>query len=115
MIEEMFSGGSLWAGVVSGGIQQIQHTRALQNGSICRSEYAVHTTGNLTSALGTMAGIEYGAMLGTAIMPGIGTVAGSIVGGLLGDRFGRQIGHSTGRMFFKTAGQSMDAVADTVL
>jgi outer membrane lipoprotein SlyB len=43
-----------------------------------------------------MAGIEYGAVLGTTIMPGVGTVVGSVVGGLLGDRLGRNVGQLAG-------------------
>ncbi|KEO82220.1 hypothetical protein EL26_16345 [Tumebacillus flagellatus] len=111
----MFRGGSLWAGIISGGMQQLQHTKALQNGAMDRKTYAVHTTGNVSSALGTMAGIEYGAMLGSAVMPGIGTIAGSIVGGIVGDRVGRYVGHNTGRMMFNTANQVVDTVNDQIL
>jgi outer membrane lipoprotein SlyB len=110
MIEEMFNGGSMWAGVVSGGFNQMQHTRALQTGQINKQQYAVHTTTNVTGAVGIMAGIEYGAMLGTAVMPGIGTIAGSIIGGMMGDRVGRYVGQKTGHAVFSRDG----GVASTV-
>jgi outer membrane lipoprotein SlyB len=47
-----------------------------------------------------MSGIEYGAILGTSIMPGFGTIVGSVVGGLLGDRVGRAVGYQTGNAIF---------------
>jgi outer membrane lipoprotein SlyB len=61
-----------------------------------KKEYTVHTTENVTGAIGIMAGIEYGAVLGTSIMPVVGTVVGSVVGGLLGDRLGRNVGRLAG-------------------
>jgi len=94
----MFQGGSLWGGLISGGISQLQDTRSLANGQMNKSEYAVKSTENVTGAVGVMAGIEYGAILGTTIMPGFGTVVGSVVGGLLGDSLGRKVGHQAGRM-----------------
>jgi outer membrane lipoprotein SlyB len=95
-LENMFRGGSLWGGLVSAGLSQIQDTNALKEGHINKNEYAVHTTANVTGALGVMAGIEYGAVLGTSVLPGVGTVVGSVVGGLLGDRLGRNIGQLAG-------------------
>lgn len=55
---------------------------------------------NVSSALGVMAGIEYGAALGSTVLPGIGTAVGSVVGGLLGDRVGRFIGQQTGKIVY---------------
>jgi outer membrane lipoprotein SlyB len=95
-LKEVFSGGSLWGGLVSGGLSQLQDTNALKEGQINKKTYAVQTTENVTGAFGVMAGIEYGAILGTSIMPGVGTVLGSVVGGLLGDRVGRTVGHRAG-------------------
>jgi phage-related tail protein len=92
----MLKGGSLWAGVISGGMTQIQDTRNFTNGQIGKKEYALKTTGNVTGAFGLMAGVEYGAMLGTTLLPGVGTVVGSILGGLVGDRLGRRIGVQAG-------------------
>jgi outer membrane lipoprotein SlyB len=92
----MLQGGSLWAGVISGGITQIQDTRYLTNGQMGKKEYALKTTGNVTGAFGLMAGVEYGALLGTSLLPGVGTVIGSVVGGLIGDRLGRTIGVQAG-------------------
>jgi phage tail tape-measure protein len=95
-LRDAFSGGSLWGGLISGGLSQLQDTNALKEGQIDKKTYAVQTTENVTGAFGVMAGIEYGAILGTTIMPGVGTVLGSVVGGLLGDRVGRTVGHRAG-------------------
>jgi outer membrane lipoprotein SlyB len=95
-LRDAFSGGSLWGGLISGGLSQLQDTNALKEGQIDKKTYAVQTTENVTGAFGVMAGIEYGAILGTSIMPGVGTVLGSVVGGLLGDRVGRTVGHRAG-------------------
>jgi outer membrane lipoprotein SlyB len=111
MFEEMFRGGSMWAGVISGGLNQVQHTRALQNGEMNKQQYAVHTTSNVTGALGIMAGIEYGAMLGSAVMPGFGTIAGSIIGGMMGDRLGRYVGQRTGHMMFNNGNAGVEGNA----
>lgn len=103
----MFQGGSLWAGVVSGGVTQFQDTQNLLNGQMERTNYAVKTAGNVTGAVGVMAGIEYGALLGTSIMPGVGTVLGAAAGGLLGDRLGRAVGLQAGNILFnKQAAQN---------
>ncbi len=91
-----FRGASLWAGIISGGIAQFQDTRALQNGLMSKNDYAVQTTKNVTGAVGLMAGIEYGAILGSRVMPGIGTIAGTIIGGLIGDRLGSMVGLQAG-------------------
>jgi outer membrane lipoprotein SlyB len=94
----MFKGGSFWGGLVSGGVSQVQDTRSLSNGQMDRSQYAVKTSENVTGAIGVMAGIEYGAMLGTTIMPGAGTVLGSIFGGMLGNTVGRRVGNEAGKV-----------------
>jgi outer membrane lipoprotein SlyB len=98
MIQAMFQGGSLLGGLVSGGIYQLQDTKSLTSGQMDKSQYAVQTTENVTGAIGVMAGIEYGAILGTSIMPGVGTVVGSVLGGLLGNSVGRKVGNQTGKM-----------------
>jgi outer membrane lipoprotein SlyB len=95
-LQDVFTGGSLWGGLVSGGLSQLQDTNALKQGQIDKKTYAVQTTENVTGAFGVMAGIEYGAIVGTSIRPGVGTVLGSVVGGLLGDRVGRTVGHRAG-------------------
>jgi outer membrane lipoprotein SlyB len=98
MIQGIFQGGSLWGGLVSGGISQLKDTRSLINGQMDKSQYAVQTSENVTGAIGVMAGIEYGAILGTSIMPGVGTVVGSICGGMLGHTVGRKVGNEAGKM-----------------
>lgn len=91
--------GPLWAGVISGAIMQTADTLALYNGKIEKKDYAVSTLGNVSSSLGLIAGIEYGATLGTMVLPGAGTAIGSIAGGIIGDIAGRYIGHRTGGLF----------------
>ncbi|MBO8164464.1 MAG: hypothetical protein H0Z34_12190 [Brevibacillus sp.] len=97
----MFQGGSVWAGVISGGISQLQDTQSLMKGQVKRSDYYVRTTGNLTGAVGVMAGVEYGGMLGTAVFPGIGTVVGAVLGAMAGDQIGRTIGRMTASALFQ--------------
>jgi outer membrane lipoprotein SlyB len=93
-------GASIWAGIISGGIAQYQDTRAYNKGYITKNAYAAHTTKNVVGAVGIMAGIEYGAILGSSIMPGVGTVAGTIIGGLVGDRLGSMVGLQMGSILF---------------
>ncbi|AET61274.1 hypothetical protein ACWHAM_08145 [Paenibacillus terrae] len=94
----MLQGGSLWGGLISGGMTQLQDTISLKKGQMDNKDYMVHTSGNLTGALGVMAGIEYGAILGTSLLPGVGTVLGSVVGGLLGNSVGQTVGMQAGNV-----------------
>jgi hypothetical protein len=103
--ENMFKGGSLWAGLISGAVAQVQDTVSLRNGKMAADDYAVSSTKNVTMALGTMAGVECGAIVGTAVMPGFGTMLGSIVGGVVGDRLGAMVGLQAGHLLFKGAGR----------
>lgn len=96
----MFRGVSLWTGILSGGVNQIQDTKSYNNGQMNRNDYAVHTAKNVTEAIGVMAGIEYGAILGTTMLPGIGTIAGSILGFFVGDRLGSYVGLQAGNIIF---------------
>jgi phage tail tape-measure protein len=99
--ENMFKGGSLWAGVIAGGAAQLQDTIALTSGRMKTGDFAVSSTKNATMALGTMAGVECGAIVGTALMPGFGTMLGSIIGGVIGDRIGAYVGAQAGQLLFK--------------
>ncbi|TVY04194.1 hypothetical protein [Cohnella terricola] len=94
----MFQNSSLWAGLLSGGMSQLQDTKSLKQGQMDKREYTVQTVENVTGAVGVMAGVEYGAVLGSAMMPGIGTVVGAVLGGVLGDRVGRVVGGQAGNM-----------------
>lgn len=96
----MFKGVSLWAGIISGGMAQINDTRAMASGVIDKKDYAVQTSKNLTGSLGIMAGLEYGAVLGTAIMPGVGTIIGSMIGSMIGSRIGTYAGYNAGNLLF---------------
>lgn len=97
----MFSKGTLWAGAISGGIAQIKGSREYTSGKINANEYAAHTTINVSQTLGLMAGLEYGTILGSSLLPGIGSIAGTILGGILGDRLGNLVGIQVGKAIIK--------------
>ncbi|MDR3601332.1 MAG: hypothetical protein P4L49_12770 [Desulfosporosinus sp.] len=97
----MFSKSTLWAGAFSGGINQIRGSRAYTGGKINVNEYVAHTTTNVSETLGLMAGLEYGAILGSTLIPGIGTIIGTILGGVLGDRLGNVVGIQVGNAFIR--------------
>lgn len=96
----MFKGASLWSGIITGGISQIQDTKAMTEGLISKRKYAVHTSKNIVGSVGIIAGIEYGALLGSAIFPGVGTILGSIIGGMVGDSLGSYVGRQAGNVAF---------------
>ena len=95
-----FNNGTIWVGIIAGGMAQSKTTSAFQNGLLTRSEYAAYTTKNITGTLGLMTGIEYGALIGTTLLPGAGTVLGTIIGGVLGNGLGNTIGLELGYRFF---------------
>lgn len=97
----MLRNSSFWAGVIAGGMSQWQDMRAYSRGEIRKADYKVHTVGNITGAAGLAVGIEYGALLGTMVIPGIGTVLGSVLGGLAGDKFGRFLGEGAASVVYK--------------
>ena len=74
----MFRGVSLWGGLISGAMAQLQDTQAIASGHMNKKEYAIQTSKNVTGSLGIMAGIEYGAILGSSIFPGAGTIIWSL-------------------------------------
>ncbi|NGM82918.1 hypothetical protein G5B47_10885 [Paenibacillus sp. 7124] len=108
----MFQGGSLWAGLLSGGMSQLQDTKSLQQGQLGRQEFTARTVENVTGAVGVMAGVEYGAVLGSALLPGVGTVVGATLGGFLGDRVGRIVGGQAGSMINRS--QLVNKVAEPI-
>jgi len=111
----MFHNGSIWGGLIAGSLNQLEDTRSLRSGQMDKSSYAVNTTENVTGAIGVMAGIEYGAVLGSAVLPGVGTVVGSLMGGLLGHTLGRKVGHQAGSMLVNSQlGQSAVQMTDKV-
>jgi len=95
----MFSKGTLLAGAISGGINQVKGSRKYTRGKISENEYVAHTTINISETIGLMAGFEYGAILGSALIPGVGSIIGTIVGGLLGNRLGNVVGIQVGSAF----------------
>jgi outer membrane lipoprotein SlyB len=86
---------SIWGGIITGGLSQLQDTNAYRKGEIAKQEFAIQTTQNVTGAVGVMAGLEYGAILGSMVIPGIGTIVGSMAGAILGDKLGRTLGQKT--------------------
>jgi outer membrane lipoprotein SlyB len=94
------SNGALWAGVLTGAITQAADTINYLKGKLKKEDYILNTAENVTSAIGVIAGIEYGAMLGTTILPGVGTAIGSVLGGFVGDRIGRYVGQKTGKIVY---------------
>ncbi|WP_141432059.1 hypothetical protein [Bacillus sp. 03113] len=96
----MFKGVSLWAGVISGGMAQLKDTQAMASGEMGVKEYSIQTSQNLTGSLGLMAGLEYGAVLGSAVLPGAGTIIGSIIGSMIGNRVGNIAGYQAGHILF---------------
>jgi outer membrane lipoprotein SlyB len=97
----LFRSSSIWAGVISAGITQLQDTVSLSKGKMNRNRYAVNTAANLSGAVGLTAGVEYGALLGTMLFPGPGTVVGTIAGGLIGDRLGRWVGEGAASSIYQ--------------
>lgn len=96
----MFKGVSLWGGLTSGAMAQLQDTQAMTSGHINKKEYAIQTSKNITGSLGIMAGIEYGAILGSSIFPGPGTFIGALLGSVLGNRIGNYAGYQVGQIVF---------------
>ncbi len=96
----MFKGGSLWAGLISGALAQLKDTHALTSGDMNKKDFAIETSKNITGSLGIMAGAEYGAVLGSSILPGAGTIIGGLLGSILGHRIGHYAGHHAGHIVF---------------
>lgn len=91
----MFQGGSLWTGIIAGTTAQLRDHQRLRKGKLSSTQYTAHTAKNITGSVGVMAGVEYGALIGTSILPGVGTVcgpvAGALIGGQIGHVFGKQV------------------------
>lgn len=96
----MFKGGSLWAGLISGAMAQLKDTHAMTSGNMNTKDFAIETSKNITGSIGIMAGIEYGAMLGTSLLPGPGTIIGALLGSMVGNRLGIYAGHHAGHIVF---------------
>ncbi len=96
----MFRGVSLWGGLIPGAMAQLQDTQAIASGHMNKKEYAIQTSKNVTGSLGIMAGIEYGAILGSSIFPGAGTIIGALIGSMVGNRIGNYAGYQVGQIVF---------------
>jgi hypothetical protein len=69
----------------------------LVGGTMGGGEFAARTGGHVVRGGCTWGGMEGGAMLGTAILPGVGTVVGGVVGALVGGVFGGWLGRALRR------------------
>ncbi|MBP0725327.1 hypothetical protein J5Y03_09000 [Bacillus sp. RG28] len=96
----MHKGFIVWSAAFSGGLTLIQDLILLKNGKINNRELGVHTTRNVTETVGAVAGIEYGAMLGTSLLPGVGTIVGGFVGYVVGSRVGQTVGNGASNILF---------------
>ncbi len=106
----MLQGGSLWSGIISGALCQAQDHNKMRSGILNKSQYAANTTKNMGGSLGIMAGVEYGALLGTTILPGVGTAVGSVAGAIIGGRLGHQIGHGLAQLVGQQALNSAESM-----
>ncbi|WP_176585928.1 hypothetical protein [Priestia megaterium] len=97
----MYKGSYFWSGILSGGISQIEDMRLYMKGDLTAKDLGVNTTRNVTGTVGIIAGMEYGAVIGSAVLPGVGTILGSIVGFMVGNRAGSYAGYQVGNMVFK--------------
>ncbi|MDD1515355.1 hypothetical protein [Priestia megaterium] len=97
----MYKGSYFWSGILSGGISQIEDMRLYMKGDLTAKDLGVNTTRNVTGTVGIIAGMEYGAVIGSAVLPGVGTILGSIVGFMIGNRAGSYAGYQVGNMVFK--------------
>ncbi len=97
----MFSRNTWIIGAISGGVKQLKDSAAYGKKDVDGAQYASRTTQNLTEAFGLMAGLEYGAVLGSAVLPGIGTFAGTVLGAVVGERLGRSVGEEVGKSIFE--------------
>lgn len=97
----MFSRSTWIIGLLSGGLKQLKDTAAYGKKDLNGNQYTSRTTRNFTEAFGLMAGLDYGAMLGSAVLPGVGTFAGTILGAIVGERLGNRIGDEIGKSIFE--------------
>ena len=66
---------------------QFEDTRAMTSGQMNRRSMPLILP-KYSGGIGVMAGIEYGSILGTSLLPGAGTIIGAILGSMIGSRSG---------------------------
>ena len=81
---QSIGGSNVPAGMVSFGVATYGSVVDFAQGKIDASELAYDLGNGAIGVSGSMIGSQYGAALGTMIMPGVGTVAGGLVGGMVG-------------------------------
>jgi hypothetical protein len=59
--------------------------------------------------------MEYGARLGSAVLPGVGTIIGLLVGFIIGNRLGSYAGYQVGNIMFKKSPLLLTGNADIKL
>ncbi len=92
----MLQGGSLWAGIISGGLTQIQDTRNLTNGQMDKKRIRGKNGGQRNRSFRRHGRHRIRRAARHFDFTGAGTIVGSIVGGLVGDRLGRVVGVQAG-------------------
>lgn len=81
---QSLGGSNFPAGMVSFGIATYGSVIDFAQGEIDASELAYDLGNGAIGVSASMLGSQYGAAVGTMIMPGLGTVAGGLVGGMIG-------------------------------
>ena len=94
----MFTRSTWIVGAITGGLRQLMYTSAYGQNQLTGNQYAAQTAHNVTETFGMMAGFEYGAILGSSIFPGVGTIAGTILGAVVGEKLGNIIGGKVGNI-----------------
>ena len=79
---------------------QLKDTHSMTSGEMDKKEYAMQTSKNVSGSIGVMAGLEYGAILGSSILPGPGTIIGALIGSIVGNRIGNFTGYHVGNIVF---------------
>jgi len=79
------------AAVAVTGVDVLKDLMRFADGGLSGDELAVRTGANVVKGTTAWAGMEGGALLGSMLLPGPGTIAGAILGGLIGGGFGAAV------------------------
>ena len=76
------------------GYNLLQDYRKRENKDISQQEFNQHLQSRTVGAAGSLTGSTAGAIIGTAFLPGVGTIVGSVLGGMIGGVAGGAFGGS---------------------
>ena len=76
------------------GYNLLQDYRKKENKDISQQEFDQRLRSRTVGAAGSLSGSTAGAIIGTAFLPGVGTIVGSVLGGMIGGVAGGAIGGS---------------------